>query len=162
MDDNDIQPGPALPGLDWIEQRCWQQFLGCSTNVMAALNVCLKSAHGVTIRDVAVLDLLSRPNRREHRICALAETLRVSPSRVSTQLRRLEAQGLITRSPDRRDPRGILPRITGEGQVCLQAVLETYAQKVRAHYLDQLPREQMLSLVESFQRINSPLKSTGV
>ncbi|KKC00089.1 MarR family winged helix-turn-helix transcriptional regulator [Mycolicibacter arupensis] len=156
---HDLQAMPALPGLNGIEQHCWTQFLDCSLNLVAAVNICLKGAHDLSIRDVLLLELLSQPNRREHRLCALAEALRVSQGQLSTQIRRLEAQGWITRSPTRGDPRGILPRITSEGHKRLHAVMETYAQGVRAHYLDQLGREQMLNLVDSCQRINESLST---
>ncbi|WP_337777059.1 MarR family winged helix-turn-helix transcriptional regulator [Mycolicibacter kumamotonensis] len=157
----DIQPMPSLPGLDGVEQRSWQQFLGCSLNLVAALNGRLKGTHNLSIRDVLLLELLSKPNRQARRLCALAETLRVSQGQLSTQIRRLEGQGLITRSPSKRDPRGILPRITAEGHMRLHAVLETYAQGVRMYYLDQLHYEQLVGLVDSCRRINGSLKAQG-
>jgi hypothetical protein len=40
----------------------------------------------------------------------------------------------------------------------LHGVLETYAQGVRAHYLDQLQHEQIVNLVDSCGRINGSLK----
>jgi DNA-binding MarR family transcriptional regulator len=122
----DIQPIPWLPGPDGIEQHCWQQFLSGSPDARAALDVRLRGAHGLTFRDVLVLELLSGPDRRAHRIHALAQALGVSPSQLASQVRRLEGRGLITRSPTKRDPRGILPRITGEGHMRLYAIRETY------------------------------------
>jgi|SRR5690625_5101231 len=148
---------PSLPGLDGIEQRSWQQFLGCSLNLVATLNACLKGAHNISIRDVLLLELLSRPDRRSHRLCTLAQTMRVSQGQLSTQVRRLEGLGWITRTPSKGDPRGILPRITAEGHTRLHGVLETYARGVRAHYLDRLHHEQMVSLVDSCRRINGSL-----
>ncbi|MEB3033839.1 MarR family winged helix-turn-helix transcriptional regulator [[Mycobacterium] nativiensis] len=156
-----MQPMPTLPGLDSVEQHCWQQFLGCSLNLMAALNVRLKGDHDLTIRDVMLLDLLSRPDSRGRRIRALAQRMRVSPGMMSAHIRRMEARGLVDRSPNRADPRGFLPTVTGEGHARLYAVLETYAQGVRAHYLDQLQREQMMSLVDSCRRINDSLAAQG-
>lgn len=105
----------VLPGRDGIERLCWQPFLNGPDSVTAALDIRLRGAHGVTLRDVLLLELLTRPDRKAHHICALAQTLGVSPSRLATQVRRLEGRGLVTRRPSRRDPRGILPRITGEG-----------------------------------------------
>ncbi len=125
----DIQSVAVLPGGGGIERQCWQQFLNGSSNSMAALDIRLRGAHGVTLRDVLLLDLLTRPDRQAHRICALAQTLGVSPSRLAAQVRRLEGRGLVTRSPSRRDPRGILPRITGEGHMRLHAVSQTYGQR---------------------------------
>lgn len=154
---HELQAMPPLPGLDGIEQHCWQQFLDCSLNLVAAVNVCLKGAHDLSIRDVLLLELLSKQNRQAHRLYALAEALRVSQGQLSTQIRRLESQGWITRSPSRGDPRGILPRITSEGHKRLHAVMETYAQGVRVHYLNQLEHEQMVNLVDSCRRINGSL-----
>ncbi|MFL0182187.1 MarR family transcriptional regulator [Mycobacterium sp. SMC-15] len=148
-----------LPGLDGIEHQSWQHFLSCSLNVIATLNGSLKGTHDVSIRDVLLLELLNRPNRRTHRLRALARALRVSEGQLANQVRRLEELGWITRSPDRRDRRGMLPRLTSDGHIRLSAVLETYAQQVRAHYLDHLRHEQMVCLVDSCRRINGPLKA---
>lgn len=154
-----MHSAPGLDGLDGIEQRSCQHFLSSSLKVIAALNRSLMATHDVTIRDVLLLELLNRPNRRTHRLCALARALGVSQGQLANQIRRLEELGWITRSPDRRDRRGMLPRITGEGHGRLLAVLDTYAQEVRAHYLDHLRHEHMVSLVESCRRINGSLKA---
>ncbi|WP_409436882.1 MarR family transcriptional regulator [Mycobacterium sp. SMC-14] len=151
-----------LPGLDGIEQRAWQQFLNCSLNVLAGLNESLMDAHNISIRDVLLLELLNRPDRRSHRLCALARSLWVSKGQLTTQIRRLEGLGWITRSPNRRDARGMLLRITSEGHMHLNAVLETYAREVRAQYLDYLQHEHMVSLVDGCRRINGSLNTSGV
>ena len=158
---HELQAIAWLPGLDGVEQHCWQQFLACSLDVVEAVNVCLKGAHDLSIRDVLLLELLSRPKRREHRLCTLAEALGVSQGQLSTQIRRLEGHGWITRSPTQGDPRGILPRITSAGHTRLHAVMETYAQGIRVHYLNQLKHEQMVNLVDSCRRINDSLSTNG-
>lgn len=122
-----IQPS-GLPGSDGVERHCSRLLLGGSANLTAALDVRLRGAHGVTLRDVLLLELLSMPDRRAHRICVLAQTLGVSPGALSGQVRRLEKRGLVTRSPCQRDRRGVLPRITGEGSARLHAVLESHGQ----------------------------------
>ncbi len=162
MDDAcDIQPTSSLPGLDGVEQRSWEQFLGCSLNLVAELNESLMDTHNVSIRDVLLLELLNSPDRRTHRLRSLAQTLRLSTGQLDTHIRRLEGLGWITRSPTRRDRRGMLLRITGEGHMHLYAVLETYAQEVRAHYLDHLQHEHMVSLVDGCRRINGSFKVQG-
>ncbi|MFL0278445.1 MarR family transcriptional regulator [Mycobacterium sp. SMC-19] len=113
--------------MDEFEQRRWRPLFSGSVNLMAALDVRLRGAHGVTLRDVLLLELLSMPDRRAHRICVLAQKLGVSPGTLAGQVRRLEERGLVTRSPCGRDRRGILPRITSEGYVRLHAVLESHA-----------------------------------
>ena len=123
----DSGPMPWPPERSGFEKHRWGQLLSCSVDAAAALDVRLRGAHGLSLRDVLVLDMLTTPDRRAHRIHALARMLWVSPSCLANQLRRLEKRGLVTRSPSRSDPRGVLPRLTGEGQVRLHEVLEVYA-----------------------------------
>ena len=137
----DVQFVPRQPGPDAIEQHWWRQFLSGPADSMAALDMRLRGAHGVTIRDLLLLELLSRPDRRSHRICVLAQMLGVSQSRLATQVRRLEGRGLVTRHPSKRDPRGMLPRITAEGHRRLHAVLETHAPEYVRDQLDYLQHE---------------------
>ncbi|UVO11116.1 MarR family transcriptional regulator [Mycobacterium sp. SVM_VP21] len=122
-----IQSSPGPPGSNGVERRFWKLLLSGPVNLMAALDVRLRGAHGVTLRDVLLLELLSVPDRRAHRICVLAQTLGVSPGALAGQVRRLEERGLVTRSPCGRDRRGVLPRMTSEGYARLHAVLESHA-----------------------------------
>jgi DNA-binding MarR family transcriptional regulator len=116
-------PGPV--GRERLAQQCWELFLdGAAAHATAAVNERLRDVHDLTLRDVLLLELLDRPDRRAHRIRALAQRLQVSPSAVAGQIRRLEDRGLITRSPSSRDRRGVLPRLTNEGAMRLYAVLE--------------------------------------
>lgn len=93
----------------------------------AALDVRLRGTHGITLQEVLLLELLTGSDRRAHRICALARAMRMPVASLARQVRRLEQRGLVSRSPSRRDPRGMIPRITGEGHKCLYTVMETYA-----------------------------------
>lgn len=117
-------PWPA--GRNGFEKHRWGQLLSCSAAAATALDVRLRGAHGLSLRDVLLLELLSTPDRRAHRLHALARELGVSPSCMANQVRRLEKRDLVTRSPSRSDPRGILPRITSGGQVRLHQVLEEH------------------------------------
>lgn len=79
-----IRPPPGSPGSDGSERHFWRLLLSGSANLMAALDVRLRGAHGVTLRDVLLLELLSVPDRRAHRICVLAQTMGVSPGALTS------------------------------------------------------------------------------
>jgi DNA-binding MarR family transcriptional regulator len=149
-------PIEHLSGLDFIEQTCWQEFLDSSMRLFAALESRLKVMHGLSMLDVLVLDLLSRGALR----CSeLAEAFMQPPSQVTLQVRQLKVKGLVGQWPTPHDPHGVLVNITAPGRARISAARMTYAREVRAHYLDRMSREEMITLTESHRRINTPPKA---
>jgi DNA-binding MarR family transcriptional regulator len=153
-------PTDHLPGLDEMEQRCWQAFLESSTRLLEMLNKRLLDAHQLTMFDFLVLDLLAKANGGSARMGDLAQELAVGPSRVTQQIRRLEAEGLVRRSRSTNDGRGVIASITREGRARVKPAVKTYAQAVRKHYLDQMSRRQMIAMGDSCRRVNHPLKAS--
>lgn len=126
--------------------------------LLATLNGSLIDTHRLTLFDVLLLNFLADSDRGAARRSELAAGLMLAPSRVAQQLRRLEAQGLVSRGPTRYDRRGVLTSITHEGRARVEAALKTYAQTIRTHYLAQLSTQQMVALSDSCRRIDVPLK----
>lgn len=156
------EPPPGnLPGLDAIEYRSWQDFSETATALCAALNRQLVEAHGLTLWDVMLLRYLANSTDGSARMGELAEVLAVIPSRVSQQMRRLEAQELVRRCKSQHDRRVVLASITRAGRARLQPALATYADCVRALYLKPLTRQQMTSFGDSCRRIGTPLRDHG-
>jgi DNA-binding MarR family transcriptional regulator len=147
-----------MPGLDFAEQRSWQNYLDSALGVYAALNRSLVDAHQLTLNDVRLLDVLERaPNGS--RMGDLAEELMSLPSRVTRQLNRLEAHNLARRHSSPDDGRGVVACITEEGRAALSAALVTYGEGVRAHFLNKLSRPQVAALGESCRRVGAGLKA---
>ena len=88
----------------------------------------------------------------------LAEQLMSLPSRVTRQIRRLEAQGLVRREASPDDRRGVLATITDEGRATVDQAIVTYGQYVKMHFLAQLSRPQVAALGENCRRISQGLK----
>lgn len=145
-----------LPGLDDLEQKCWQQFLMSSMGLLAALNDRLLNQHKLTLFEVELLSLLDKSETWSARMSELATGLGVLRSRVTWQIRRLEARGLVSRNPCPDDRRGVLARITPEGRARVRSALRTYAQEIRALYLDPMTRQQMIALGDSCRQISTP------
>jgi hypothetical protein len=98
-----------MPEADGAEIRCWQQFFASSTRLLATLNSSLTEAHGLSLFEVLLLDSLAKSHVGSARMRDLADTFVMAPSRVTQQIRRLQSQGLVSRSADPGDRRGYSP-----------------------------------------------------
>lgn len=154
-----IDPEPPtrhLAELEDAEIRCWQQFFASSTSLLATLNSSLVDAHGLTLFDVLLLDLLAKSDFGSARMSDLADALVMAPSRATQHIRRLESQGLVSRGPDPGDRRGVLASITTTGRTRLGPAIRTYAQGIRTHYVNQMSRQQAIALGDSCRRVSTP------
>jgi DNA-binding MarR family transcriptional regulator len=147
-----------MPGLDIAELRSWQNFLEAAMRLSATLNRGLVETHKLTLLDVRLLDMLDKSATGSARMGDLADGLMSLPSRVTRQIRRLEAQGFVRREASPDDGRGVLAAITEEGRVAVGEAMVTYAQCVRTHFLGQLTRPQVAAIGENCRRINAGLK----
>jgi DNA-binding MarR family transcriptional regulator len=150
-----------MPGLDIAEQRSWQNFLDSALRIYATLNRGLTESHKLTLVDVRLLDMLDKSEGGSARMGDLAEALMSLPSRVTRQIRRLEAQGLVVRTASPDDGRGVLATITDDGRALVTKAMVTYCQEVHTHFLGQLSRPQMAAMGENCRRISSALKGSG-
>lgn len=150
-----------MPGLDIAEQRSWQHFLDAALRVYGALNRGLMEQHKLSLVDVRLLEILDHSQSGLARMGDLAEQLMSLPSRVTRQIRRLEAAGLVRREASPEDGRGVLASITDHGRLVVDEAMITYAKGVRESFLGPLSRPQMAAMGESCRRISASLKSNG-
>jgi DNA-binding MarR family transcriptional regulator len=149
-----------MPGLDIAEQRSWQNFLEAALRLSATLNRGLVDVHKLTLVDVRLLDILNKSPSGSARMGDLADGLMSLPSRITRQIRRLEAQGLVRREASPDDGRGVLAAITDDGRTVVEQAMVTYGEGVRIHFLGQLSRPQVAAMAENCRRINAALKIT--
>ena len=152
------RPASEVPGLDLAEMRSWQNFLEAALRMSAMLNRVLVESHQLTLVDVRLLDLLNKSPGGAPRMGDLAEGLMSLPSRVTRQIRRLEAAGLVRRDASPDDGRGVVATITDEGRMAVKRAMTTYGLCVKAHFLGQLSRPQVAALGDNCRRINAGLK----
>jgi len=144
--------------LDIAEERSWQNFLEASLRLYGTLNKKLSEQHKLSLVDVRLLEILSRSETGSARMGDLAEQLLSLPSRVTRQIRRLEAAGLVEREASPDDGRGVLAGITDRGRALVEESLATYGEAVREYFLGPLTRPQMSALGENCRRISADLK----
>jgi DNA-binding MarR family transcriptional regulator len=149
-------PMVQLPGLDSIEQTCWHEFLDCSMRLFAALDGPFSAAHGLTLTEVRLLNLLAVSSNGAVRKTELRRALMVSPDRVAQIFRRLETRGLVAQCATRYDRRGVMLSITDAGRARLEGARKTLSQEVRTHFLDRMSHQQMVALIDGHRRIGTP------
>jgi DNA-binding MarR family transcriptional regulator len=126
--------GVALAG---DELRLWRNFLQWSEGVTAAVAQALAVEVGLSQPDYEVLKRLLEADGALPRQ-ALEQSLSWSPSRLSHQLRRMEARGLVARAGSGHG-RHVNVEIADGGRGVMAAADRAHAQAVRRHLLDALP-----------------------
>ena len=153
--------GSEMPGLDGVEQQAWENFLDAALRLYGTLNRGLSERHNLSLADVRLLEILDNCATGSARMGDLAEQLVSLPSRVTRQIRRLEAAGLVRREASPEDGRGVLATITDDGRVSVAEALVTYAEGVRSSFLRPLTRSQITAVGENAGRIGAAMKSGG-
>jgi DNA-binding MarR family transcriptional regulator len=90
------------------------------------------------------------------RMSALAEWLSVDRSTVTTEVRRLEDGGLVTRRPDESDRRAVLVTATDEGRVAIQRH-HASAQQVYTTLVGKWPAADRVDLARLLERFVNEL-----
>lgn len=102
-------------------------------------------------------------DRGSARISELAELDHCSQPTMTTQVRRLEAAGLVSRTPDPADARAVLIRITPAGSATLARVRADRAAVIDP-YIETLSEDDRLALttaVGALQRLVDSLSAAG-
>ena len=72
-----------------------------------------------------MLERLAAPDKDQHRMQELADSVHLSQSALSRLIGRLEAEGLVTRAICSQDRRGIFACLTDEGRARYEAARPT-------------------------------------
>jgi len=147
-----------MPGLDIAEQKSWQNYLTASLRLYAELNVRLLEKHELSLGDVRLLHILSNLPDGTARMRELAEALPSPGSRLTRQIRRLEAQGLVRRATSPDDRRAVIAAITEQGRAVAEQATASYAHEVRKNFIDRLSRSQIAAMEDGCRRITTALK----
>lgn len=126
------------------QQDLWRGYLAMSGGLQAALNRQLQRDHGLSLADYDVLVALSE--RPECRMGELGAHLGWEQSRVSHQLARMRARGLVERAGSVDDRRAAVVALTSSGQDALEAAAPEHAELVRSVVFAGMSQAQMDAL----------------
>src|SRR5262245_18591193 len=125
-------------GTIWLspdEQRAWRIHLEVSKLLTHQLERDLQP-FGLTYNDYEILVNLSESPERRLRMSDLARATLQSQSRLSHQISRMEAAGLVRRESCESDRRGLYAVLTDEGWETMRKVAPHHVAAVREHFID--------------------------
>jgi len=112
-----------------IEERAlvdnWRELTGRYARVTGALERALQEEHGLGVSEFEVLERLALPDKDQHRMQELAESVHLSQSALSRLIGRLEEEGLVSRAICTTDRRGIVACISEAGRSRYEAARPT-------------------------------------
>ncbi len=144
--------------LDAEEWRAWRNYIAGQALLLGRLGRELQDTHGLAFADYEILVRLSEKDDHRQRMTSLAEEVVASKSRLSHQVARLEAEGLVRREVCDSDGRGVFAVLTDEGFARLEAAAPDHLHGVREHFVDLLDDEERRVIGDVFERIVGKLR----
>ncbi len=147
--------------LDREEAEAWRGWIVMTQLLQAQLARDLQSDSGLSDADYTVLVRLSESPDERVRMTELATSLDWSKSRLSHQVARMEARGLVQRQECPSDARGAFAVLTPLGRAEIHSAAPAHVASVRRHFIDLLDREQLAGLTAIADRVLDHLRSMG-
>ncbi|RLU94603.1 MarR family transcriptional regulator [Streptomyces griseocarneus] len=149
---------PAPRWLTDEEQRTWRAYLHATTLLEDHLDRLLQRDAGMPHIYYGLLVHLSEAPRRRMRMTDLAEGLKITRSRLSHAVARLEKSGWVRREECPSDKRGQLAVLTDEGFAMLSRTAPGHVEAVRGALFDRLTPEQVTQLGDICRTIATGLQ----
>lgn len=134
------------------EERAWRAFRRVMVAVQAGTARDL-AALGLSEADYEVLSTLSERPGHTSTLHEQADKMGWSRSRLSRHATRMEARGLLRRSPDPADGRGCFLVLTDLGLATLGDAAPAHVASVRRHFIDRLTPEDLAALEHLARRV---------
>ncbi|GAB2933528.1 MarR family winged helix-turn-helix transcriptional regulator [Streptomyces mayteni] len=143
------------PGL----AQGWCALSALHDRIEAHIERALQAAHGLSVREYSVLDVLSRQHEGEgghFRMTELADAVVLSPSATTRLVNRLEDRGLLTRYLCPTDRRGIYTDVTDAGRGLLAEARPTNETALREALDLAEARPGLAPLVAAVRTLEAP------
>ncbi|MFF8600734.1 MarR family winged helix-turn-helix transcriptional regulator [Streptomyces sp. NPDC015232] len=128
------------------EQRVWRAYLHATTLLEDHLDRQLQRDAGMPHVYYGLLVQLSQAPRRRMRMTELAKDAKITRSRLSHAVARLEKNGWVSREDCPSDKRGQFAALTDEGYEVLRRTAPGHVDAVRQALFDRLSPEQVEQL----------------
>ncbi|MFI5778606.1 MarR family winged helix-turn-helix transcriptional regulator [Nocardia sp. NPDC051570] len=153
------RPAPGPRWLSSAQQRAWRAYMDGHQRLMSELNRQLQRDSDLTLPEYRILVLLSESPDLSLRMSDLADGVLSSRSRLTHQIRRMEALGMVRRTSAEEDGRGVRAHLTEEGQRRLHTAAPGHVTAVRRDFVDLLTPEQLTVIGEVFELIDKELNN---
>ncbi|MEC3975708.1 MarR family winged helix-turn-helix transcriptional regulator [Amycolatopsis sp. H20-H5] len=139
--------------LSETEMAAWRSYVVASLRLRQRLHRELAERHEVSLADYEVLVCLSINPDDRVRMTELAVLMGSTKSRLSHQIGKLEAAGLVHRGRDPEDKRGVVAELTDTGRALLERAAPTHVDGVREHLIDLLSPSEQQVIGDAFGRV---------
>ena len=143
--------------LNAEQQHAWRAYCNASALLEDTLDQQLRSTAGITHLYYTVMVHLSEAPGRRLRMTDLAERLKISRSRLTYTIRRLEEETWVRREDCSADKRTQFAVLTDEGMAALERIAPGHVTTVRAAVFDHLTSEQTRSFRQICEAILTAL-----
>jgi DNA-binding MarR family transcriptional regulator len=145
-------------GISDEEFRAYAALIASSTLLQRAVERNLREQADLTQVQFEILMNLSNAGDSGIRMAQLADALIVSRSGLSYQVAQLESRRWITRERFADDERGVVARITPEGERMRQRVFAGHTDIVRSAFLDAVEPGELATLTAALERVSGRLR----
>lgn len=143
--------------LNRREQAAWRGFVSMQAGVRAVLASELQQRFGLSEPDYAVLVELSEAPEEGLRLRDLAVRLAWDKSRLSKQIGRMAARGLVERKGLATDARGAVAVLTETGRCAITRASPVQSAGVRKWFISALTPEQLDAMIEISTAVTNKL-----
>jgi DNA-binding MarR family transcriptional regulator len=143
----------AVRWLNEAEMAAWRSYIVATLLLRQRLHRELAERHEVSLTDYEVLVCLQFQPDHRLRMSELAVYMGSTKSKLSHQVGRLEAAGMVRRARDPEDKRGVITELTEDGEALLEKAAPTHVEGVREHLIDLLSPEEQATIAEAFERV---------
>ncbi|MFJ6988237.1 MULTISPECIES: MarR family winged helix-turn-helix transcriptional regulator [unclassified Streptomyces] len=143
------------------EQRAWRAYVAGYLLLEDAIDRQLQQEAGMPHLYYSILAHLSDEPGRRLRMTDLAERLKITRSRLTYAVTRLEKDGLVRREDCDADRRGSVAVLTDAGMAVLERTAPGHVETVRATLFDRLTPEQVGQLEAIFTQVARGLQESG-
>lgn len=152
---------PRAGAPRWLsgeEQRAWRAYVRLAQLLMRQLD---KDLHpfGLSMHDYEILVELSEAPQRRMRMTELADRTAQSRSRLSHQVNRMEARGLVSREGCDGDKRGTFAVLTAAGAAAISRAAPSHVASVREHFMNQLDPVVLSALSDAYEPVLDKLRA---
>ncbi|WP_269855682.1 MarR family winged helix-turn-helix transcriptional regulator [Streptomyces sp. RPT161] len=147
--------------LDDGQQKTWRAYMAASQLLSDHIDRQLQRDAGMPHTYYSLLVWLSESPERRMRMTDLAERSKITRSRLSHAVGRLEHNGWVRREDCPTDRRGQMAVLTEEGFAALAAAAPGHVEAVRCALFDRLSAEQVCQLGEIMRTVAEGLAPHG-
>lgn len=143
-------------GMNWLdarEDRAWRAFFHAHHRLAVRLNQLLLRDSGLSTADYEVLAVLTEHPAGRMPARELGAALQWEKSRLSHQVRHLEADGLIAREPNPGDGRSAVVCLLPAGRRAIEDAAPQHVQNVRQYLIDLLTPAELDVLADLNERV---------